>query len=93
MIVYNECNCCSWWEHSGCANFEENELVLLHGTTSQNILFICSSCLPKLPAARDMETALTNKFDSFTDHVNIRPTKESNQGSVCQINRVPFSSL
>ena len=48
-----ECNWCSHWEHSGCANVEEMELVLLHGTTSQNVLFICSSCLSKLPATLD----------------------------------------
>ena len=53
------CNWCSCWEDSGCANVEKKELVLLHGATSLNVLFICSSCLTKLPATLNLETALT----------------------------------
>ena len=50
--------------------------------TSLNILFIYSSCLPKLPIALNMETALTNKFDSFTDHVNDQLKKAAEAQSV-----------
>ena len=58
-------------QHSS-ANIEENRLLLLHGTSnsSQNIVFIYSSCLPKLPAVLNIDTVLTNELDSLTDHVN-----------------------
>ena len=45
-----ECYWCSQWEHRGCANIKETELVVL-SSASQNILYFCSCCLSVLPEA------------------------------------------
>ena len=78
-----ECSWCSHWEHGVCANIKETELVLLHGATSENILFICSSCLPKLPTVFSIDTTLSNKFDSFSDHM----TKSIEDKSIRQLGK------
>ena len=73
-----ECYWCSQWEHRGCANIKETELVVL-SSASQNILYFCSCCLSVLPEALSSfksHSQLANELQTGFQSVENKLSKE-----------------
>ena len=91
---YITCHWCSQWEHRTCANIKQSESVMLN-SPSENIFFLCSSCIMNLPLAlssftnqselkEEIEAKLQSVEDKLSDKIiNIETKLQSQLDEFC----------